>query len=94
MVGLSAYVLLASMSPSAELAGIIHKNEGYVNIVVSLQIFTQYSRFAYFLRQFGRLVLFIEKARQKYRLSISNIIFLDIKTRISDIKSSLDDGFL
>ena len=52
------------------------------------------SRFAHFLRHFERLVLFIEKIRQKYQLSISNIAFLDIKSGISDIKSSLGDSFL
>ena len=41
------------------------------------------------------MVLFIEQTRQNYQLSISNtnIIFLDIKNRIYDIKSLLGDCF-
>jgi hypothetical protein len=33
------------------------------------------------------LVLFVEKTTQKYQFSISNIIFLDVKPKISGIKS-------
>jgi hypothetical protein len=39
------------------------------------------------------LVLFVEKTTQKYQFSISNIIFLDVKPKISGIKSSLGYGF-
>jgi len=38
------------------------------------------------------LVLFVEKTTQKYQFSISNIIFLDVKPKISGIKSSLGYG--
>ena len=38
--------------------------------------------------------MLFEKIRQKHYISISNIIFLDIKPRVSDIKSSLSDSFL
>ena len=51
------------------------------------------SRFAHFLGQFGRLMLFIEKPMQKYRLSSFNIIFLAIILVGYDIKSLLCDGF-
>jgi len=49
-------------------------------------------RFADFISQFRRLVLFVEKTTQKYQFSISNIIFLDVKPKISGIKSSLGYG--
>jgi len=39
------------------------------------------------------LALFIEKTRQKYRASISNIISLDIQPGIFDIKLPLGDSF-
>ena len=61
--------------------------------VVSMFLEVYNSRFAHFLGQFGKLVLFIEKTMQKYRFSNFNIIFLGIILGGYDIKSFLDYGF-